>query len=130
MRLIDADELKQALGKSTVTIIGYGEAVFLDEAYGIIDNAPTVEPQKVLVAHVTFDKDKLEEIVRDQVIEPIKNGELVIKEEKPQGKWEEPFESNGKTYHKCNHCHISSELILIDNFCPNCGADMREEGGK
>ena len=91
----------------------------------LIDNAPTVKPEKVLVANVTFDKDKLEEIVRDQVIEPIKNGGLVIKEEKPQGKWVEPFERNGKTYHKCNHCHISSELILIDNFCPNCGADMR-----
>jgi len=47
--------------------------------------------------------------------------------ERPQGEWLEPFEYRGKTYHKCTHCHISSELILIDNFCPNCGADMRGE---
>ena len=47
-----------------------------------------------------------------------------------QGEWEKPFEMNGKTYHKCNHCHISSELILIDKFCPNCGAAMRKGGKK
>ena len=48
-------------------------------------------------------------------------------EERPQCEWEKPFEHNGKTYHKCTHCHISSELILIDNFCPNCGAKMTKE---
>lgn len=42
--LISRDALKKALGKSTVTIIGYGKAVFLDKAYELIDNAPTVEP--------------------------------------------------------------------------------------
>ena len=47
--------------------------------------------------------------------------------ERPQGRWESYFEHNGKTYHKCSNCHISTELILIDNFCPNCGADMRTE---
>lgn len=45
----------------------------------------------------------------------------------PQGKWEEPFYHNDKTYHKCNHCHVSSQLILIDNYCPNCGARMTKE---
>lgn len=48
---------------------------------------------------------------------------------KPQGEWEEPFESHGKTFHKCNHCHLSSLVTLFDNFCPNCGAEM-ENGGK
>ena len=41
------------------------------------------------------------------------------------GEWEEPFEMNGKSYHKCTNCHISSELILINKFCPNCGAKMK-----
>ena len=52
--------------------------------------------------------------------------DLAIKalEDRPQGEWEKPFEMNGKTYHKCNYCHISSQLILIDKFCPNCGAKM------
>lgn len=46
---------------------------------------------------------------------------------RPHGKWEEPFEMNGKSYHKCTNCHISSELILIDKYCPNCGAKMDKE---
>lgn len=46
-------------------------------------------------------------------------------EAKPHGKWEEPFEHKGKMYHECTHCHISTQLILVDNFCPYCGADMR-----
>jgi len=52
---------------------------------------------------------------------------LAIKalEERPTGEWEEPFTRNGKTYHRCTKCHVSSELILIDRFCPNCGARMR-----
>ena len=45
---------------------------------------------------------------------------------RPEGKWGKTFDRNGKTYHKCNRCHVSSELTLFDNFCPFCGADMRE----
>ena len=48
---------------------------------------------------------------------------------RPQGEWEEPFEHNGKMYHKCNHCHISSPFMLIDNYCSYCGAEM-QKGGK
>lgn len=53
--------------------------------------------------------------------------DLAIKalKERPTGEWEEPFEMNGKSYHKCNNCHVSSQLILIDNYCPNCGAKMK-----
>lgn len=45
-----------------------------------------------------------------------------------QGEWEEPFEHNGKIYHRCNHCHISTPLMLIDNYCSYCGAVMRKGG--
>ena len=53
--------------------------------------------------------------------------DLAIKalEGRPRGEWEKPFEMNGKTYHKCTNCHISSELILINKYCPNCGANMK-----
>ena len=47
--------------------------------------------------------------------------------ERPHGKWEEPFKRrNGRKYHRCNYCYTSSEITLFNNFCPNCGADMRE----
>ena len=79
MRLGDLDALKETL------FIKFGNQLpngLLDE----IDNAPTAEPEKVLVANVTFDEDKLKEIVQTEVIDKIKSGELVIKtEERPQG---------------------------------------------
>lgn len=79
MRLIDAEALKKSF-EDTVCIEPMPYA-FVKQ---IIDNAPTVEPEKVLVANVTFDEDKLKEIVQTEVIDKIKNGELVIQEEKPQ----------------------------------------------
>ena len=54
-----------------------------------IDHAPTVDPEKVLIANVSFDEEKLKEIIQTEVINKIKNGELVLKaEEKPQGERE------------------------------------------
>lgn len=52
-----------------------------------IDNAPSVEPEKALIANVTFDEDKLKEIVQTEVIDKIKSGELVLEAEIPQGAW-------------------------------------------
>ena len=50
----------------------------------ISDNAPTVDIKPF--ASFSFDKDELNRIVEERVIEPIKNGELVVKtEERPQG---------------------------------------------
>lgn len=120
--LISREALKEAT-KSFVDCDGF------NPVWQIIDNAPTVDIKPFAI--VKFDKDELKRLVDERVVEPIKNGELVLQTEvlqtdkRPHGEWEEPFESNGKTYHKCTHCHISSELILFGNFCPNCGADMR-----
>ena len=83
-----------------------------------------------------LDADELDAVllaIRALTTPPIKpkrmtiNKDTVVFEYIPRGQWEEPWESNGKTYHKCNHCHISSELILIDKYCPNCGALMTSE---
>ena len=79
----------------------------------IIDEAPTVDAISNDEGYEMYGKGYLQGYARGKA------------EAIPKGEWEEPFESNGKTYHKCNHCHISSELILFGNFCPNCGADMR-----
>lgn len=86
MRTIDADELKEGLRGHFKDVMG--NFVFnttFAELEAIIDAAPTINIKPF--ANVTFDKDELEQIVRDRVIEPIKNGELVVKEERPQGKW-------------------------------------------
>lgn len=48
------------------TYLSYEDA---KDVIDLIDNAPTVEPEKVLVANVTFDEDKLKEIVQDELTE-------------------------------------------------------------
>jgi len=65
--------------------------------------------------YVTLDNDRS---IKEEVLERIR----------PKGEWDKPFFWNGKTFHKCTNCCISTELRLIDNFCPNCGADMRKGG--
>ena len=95
-----------------------------------IDDTPTVEPEKVLVANVTFDEDKLKEIVHTEVIEKIKSGELVISsEERPQGEWIEQKLRNDivvKYAFKCSKCKQDNGLYYRTDFCPNCGAKMKQ----
>jgi len=58
------------------------------------------------IANISFDREQLRKIVEEQVIEPIKNGELVVKaEEKPQGEWISPKESLPRTTDKTEEEH-------------------------
>ena len=57
-------------------------------------------------------------------------------EERPQGEWI-TWEEAGNyiaspNRHECSCCHDSAQVLvneveLLSDFCPNCGADMREE---
>ena len=55
-----------------------------EEVLDIIDTAPTIEPQKVPIANVTFDEEKLKELT-DDIVERIKSGEIVLQDERPKG---------------------------------------------
>ena len=124
MRLIDADALKEEINKKKV--VGRFNTLLL------IDNVPTVEPEvkKVPIASVTFDTEKLKELT-DEIVESIKNGELVLQDERPQGEWINEFDSL-----KCPFCGmaIDDEVHWLYseefdfNFCPNCGAQMNMIG--
>lgn len=123
MRLGDLDALKTTLKEKFDDFIPEG-------VYDEIDNTPTAEPEKVLVANVTFDEDELKDIVQTEVIEKIKSGELVIKDKKPKGEWikvqEIMFSRHACSL--CNHYPLVDEdtgETVLSNFCPNCGADMR-----
>lgn len=125
--LISREALKKALIEAHINRVLTFDIATFNCVMSTIDNAPTVEPEKVVVANFSFDKDELDQIVRDRVIEPIKNGELVIKEEKPQDKW-------GKWVITEIRCPICLEYFQTDcystedlNECPNCGADIRGE---
>ena len=41
-----------------------------------------------------------------------------------RGRWLHETEIEG---HACGECSACHKIRVIDNFCPNCGADMREE---
>lgn len=49
----------------------------------------------------------------DMAIEALKD--------RPQGKWV----SNRSGYWKCSECGIRVAIYGKGNYCPNCGADMR-----
>lgn len=101
---------RQSLKEATKTFV---DCDGFNPVWQIIDNTPTENAISIEESYERYSKGYLRGYERGKA------------EAIPQGEWEEPFVSNGKTYHKCNHCHISSELILFDNFCPNCGANMK-----
>lgn len=92
------------------------------------DNAPTVDPEYKLVpiAKLTFDEDKLKEIVQTEVIDKIKSGELVLKtEEQSKGKWiHDPLHNT-----VCSVCGGIRRDSRFDHvsYCNKCGAKMEEE---
>ena len=118
---------REALKEQAETVTLWNGDVRRFVSYETIDNAPTVNIKPF--ASVTFDKDELEQIVRDRVIEPIKNGELVLKtEERPQGEWivGEYMDCHSDILPKYT-CPFCGEVVYRKyDFC-HCGADMSKE---
>lgn len=52
----------------------------------------------------------------------------LAKNDRAHGEWiaQDEFDA----YHKCSNCGIviDNDFPIWRNYCPNCGADMREEG--
>lgn len=109
MRLIDADKLLEAISNSgliweTYELLDVIEVLAVKK---IIDDAPTVD--------TTF-----REVVAYEC------GQKSV-EERPKGKWIEERDKRGHLIaRKCPICKAYHDG-MINNFCPNCGADMRGE---
>jgi len=106
--LISREALKKALEE-------YKYCGFYDKLIELIDNAPTVEvePEKIAIANVSFDENKLKEIVQTEVIEKIKSGELVIKDERPQGELAEKL--NERIVESvCRYCRMNKHCELCE----------------
>lgn len=104
MRLIDADALKEHFPNDVDWEAPVNTNEYVCEC---IDNAPTIEP---------FEK-----------IGAICDENCGYR---PQGKWVITGEEQGAfgiTYkiRKCDKCGWEHSLVIPDNFCPICGADMR-----
>ena len=54
-------------------------------------------------------------------------------EQRPDGKWIVDEDNIFYNFKKCSNCNAGAEWLdggsqFISNYCPNCGADMREDG--
>jgi hypothetical protein len=123
MRLIDADKLPEhkftrESAKGSDYMRGWNDAID-----AIIDNAPTVEPQKIVII-----PPELIEKLASNVVDVVGNidWEKAIEAYKarPQGEW--IFNTTWQDY-ECNNCRewTRKRQGELPNFCPNCGADMR-----
>ena len=95
---------------------------------GALFHKDTDRPPKV-VAQVTFDEEKLREIVKEAVERFKEEYEIA---DRPQGKWifdPEILCSDIGVYsagYRCSVCGKDYFKVEGMNYCPNCGADMRE----
>lgn len=91
------------------------DAIEIIETFRLIFDSPEVENKEVLLGAI------------NKAIEALKN-------ERPHGKWVEHLDYVGDTYYTCSHCGEDWTTIEGDpmdnlmNYCPMCGADMREDG--
>jgi len=115
MRLIDVDELKEHKFVSINCYLksncdnGFSQYKqgWNDAIDAIIDNAPTVK---------TFTLEDIEEQYRKGLEKGLSEWET----ERPQGEWK-----LHRMIYYCSEC--SRGVENQENFCPNCGADMRKE---
>jgi hypothetical protein len=136
MRLIDADALifTHEIARSLDDGHNWNElCITADE----IAEAPTVEPKAKVIAQVTFDEEKMREIVKEAVERFKEEYEI----EPKRGKWEEmekfhdaddnPIIEEWQSA-RCSVCgkyHTTPYMYYFDNynFCPNCGCAMTKE---
>ena len=89
--------------------MGKGEKMRLIDADNL--KIPSDAPYKASVKRVVAQQPTVEAV-------PVVHGEWILEEKA------------GVDYWCCSHCHkIRSEYYAKpkDNFCPNCGADMRKK---
>ena len=92
-----------------------------EEFQEAIEAVPSADrPQKV-IAQITFDEEKLREIVKEAVERFKEEYEIT---DRPQGEWIIEVDANGNTYGKCSICGMRQYAGQL-NFCPDCGARMK-----
>lgn len=108
------------------------EFVDADTRQKLIEAIPSADRPSKVVAQVTFDEEKLHEIVKE-ALEHFKEEYEIA--DRPQGEW-----INKGAVCQCTRCKGYSRGLLEEKngklcephkliypwFCPNCGARMRE----
>ena len=78
---------------------------------------------------------EMSEFLRTLAIDFVKEAPTIDAVEVVRGKWiiHKPFDSGRHNCNECIECSVCGtwfghDCYEISNFCPSCGADMREEG--
>ena len=87
--------------------------------YAAIQGMEAADRPKEVIAQITFDEEKLREIVKEAVERFKEEYEIA---DRPQGKWK------AKSFHEyfCHNCGFSFDVMkceFLENmkYCPNCG---------
>lgn len=83
------------------------DAIEIIETFRLIFDSPEVENKEILLGAI------------DKAIEALKN-------ERAKGEWESGGFCFSTMSYKCPFC--KSKTLERTKFCPECGADMREDG--
>ena len=70
------------------------------------------------IMHINFALDAEDAVKRVKEMPP-------VTPTRPKGKWIRQTDDH-HDYYECEYCGIAVGLDDIKNYCPNCGADMRE----
>ena len=109
--LISREALKKAI-KEKLGI--YIDGTFNNRLlFDIIDNAPTIEPEKA----------KESELIKAYT-KGFDTGVEAVKNERPKGEWIKKQVTPASCTYVCSECGI--EEVILGNFCCWCGADMRK----
>ena len=129
MRLIDAEALKAALKSNCKPELCHDYntdwceiCCRTNDFENLIDNAPTVNSYFPISEEVFYKITDAEWEHSNSFWVTTPSGKKVEFEKKrPQGEWLDNDRED--TYRRCSICN---ELVEKDNYCGNCGADMRK----
>lgn len=129
---------------SLIMFDSYGNLTFTGERnIEAIKRVPSVEPEKCgdcinreallkKLQKVSTESWKMKlkcnaETVWNQCIDYVKDAPPVEPERK-KGKWIKHYDDlfPEESTIECSECHNHQDITIDDNYCPNCGADMRE----
>lgn len=141
-RLIDADELKdhkfagntffqlggRTNGKTLEAVNRAYQQGWNDAIDAITDNAPTIETTiEDLISTLSVEELK----VTTRIKVDIPSGEAICFRREKTGHWIRTIIENGVTSAaRCSECGFGDNRYMLFSYCPNCGADMREEEEK